>query len=71
MAKLKEIFLIETSVGIVLASENYPVLKDVLKSAAVKQVSYAAELIERIYMFCIDTAIHITDEYSRCEVLHK
>ena len=65
MAKLKKVFLIETVVGIILASENRPVLKDVLKATAVKQGSYAAELVERIYAFFIDTAIDLTAEYQK------
>lgn len=64
MAKLKKNILIQTSVGIVLASENRPVLKDFLKAAGVKRGSYAAELLERIYAFFIDTSIDLTAEYK-------
>ena len=59
MAKLKKNILIQTSVGIVLASENRPVLKDFLKAAGVKRGSYAAELLERIHAFFIDTSIDL------------
>ncbi len=65
MAKLKNVFLIKTVVGIVLASENRPVLNDLLKAAAVKQGSYSAELVERIYAFFIDAAIDLTVEYQK------
>ena len=65
MAKLKKVFLINTVVGIVLASEKRPVLKNLLKAAAVKQGSYAAELVERIYAFFIETAIDLTAEYQK------
>ena len=57
--------MIKTSVGIVLTSEKYPDLKDVLKAATVKQGSYAAKLVERIYVFFIDTAIDLTAEYNK------
>ena len=65
MAKLKKVFLIETVVGIVLVSENRPILKNLLKAAAVKRGSYAEELVERIYAFFIDTAIDLTAEYQK------
>lgn len=63
--KNNKIFLIKTSVGTVLASRNLPVLKDLLKTAGVKQGSYAAELIKRIYTFFIDTAIDLMVEYQK------
>ena len=65
MAKLKKVFLIKTVVGVVLTSENKPVLKDLFKAATVKQGSYASELVERIYAFFIDTAIDLMAEYQK------
>jgi hypothetical protein len=65
MKKHKEVFLIGTVAGIVIASESRPDLKDILKAAAVTKGSYAEELIERIYAFFIETAIDLKGEYQK------
>jgi len=65
MQKFKKVFFIKTVVGLVLASESRPYLNNILKAAAVKQKSYAAEFVERIYEFFIETAIDLKGEYQK------
>lgn len=63
--KNNKTFLIETSIGTILVSSNRPLLKDLLKTAGVKQGSYASELVKRTYTFFIDTAIDLMVEYQK------